>query len=273
MQPLPSLPGMAYASGWSLNNRNQVVGISGNGPGDARPVFWEAGRVTALELFTGDNQGLAYAINERGQIVGMSMRIEGAIVGQARPMFWNKREAGALPIGQYLGGHCTDINEKGLIIGAVHTALPADFFFQALPALWENGNLRVLGTLGGQFGSAWDVNAKGQIVGSSQSADGAIRGTLWEDGKPTDQGGRGGTFTALWAINNKGQMVGESTDADGVDHAILIDDGKVIDLNDRIPAGSGWELLFATGINERGQIAGTGFLNGQVRGFLLTPTK
>jgi hypothetical protein len=68
-------------------------------------------------------------------------------------------------------------------------------------------------------------------------------------------------------------MVGESTDADGVDHAILIDDGKVIDLNDRIPAGSGWELLFATGINERGQIAGTGFLNGQVRGFLLTPTK
>jgi hypothetical protein len=44
-------------------------------------------------------------------------------------------------------------------------------------------------------------------------------------------------------------------------------------LNALIPADSGWYLVFAGGINERGQIAGTGILNGEVRGFLLTPTR
>ena len=88
-----------------------------------------------------------------------------------------------------------------------------------------------------------------------------------------DPGTRGGSYTALWALNNKGQAVGESTDADEVDHAILVDNGMVIDLNERIPADSGWVLLFADGINERGQISGTGLLNGEVRSFLLTPRK
>jgi len=33
------------------------------------------------------------------------------------------------------------------------------------------------------------------------------------------------------------------------------------DLNDLIPAGSGWELVTAFGINDAGQIAGTGVIN------------
>ena len=88
-----------------------------------------------------------------------------------------------------------------------------------------------------------------------------------------DPGTRGGSFTALWALNNNGQAVGESTDADGVDHAILAENGVQHDLNDMIPAASGWMLIFADGINEQGQIAGTGLLNGELRSFLLTPRR
>ena len=87
----------------------------------------------------------------------------------------------------------------------------------------------------------------------------------------SDPGTRGGSFTSLWAVNDKGQAVGESTDADEVDHAILVKNGVIHDLNNFIPADSGWVLLFADGINERGQIAGTGLRNGEVRSFLLTP--
>ena len=43
------------------------------------------------------------------------------------------------------------------------------------------------------------------------------------------------------------------------------------DLNDLIPSGSGWVLTEAEGINEAGRIVGVGWLNGQQRGFLLTP--
>jgi len=42
------------------------------------------------------------------------------------------------------------------------------------------------------------------------------------------------------------------------------------DLNSLIPAGSGWELQRAAGINDAGQIVGTGTINGQTHGFLLS---
>jgi len=43
------------------------------------------------------------------------------------------------------------------------------------------------------------------------------------------------------------------------------------DLNKLIPTGSGWVLQQAFGINNAGQIVGTGTHNGQSRGFLLSP--
>jgi hypothetical protein len=43
------------------------------------------------------------------------------------------------------------------------------------------------------------------------------------------------------------------------------------DLNTLIPAGSGWVLMIATGINSRGQIIGDGRFGGNPRAFLLTP--
>jgi probable HAF family extracellular repeat protein len=43
------------------------------------------------------------------------------------------------------------------------------------------------------------------------------------------------------------------------------------DLNKLIPVGSGWELQQAYGINNAGQIVGTGTHKGLEHGFLLTP--
>lgn len=43
------------------------------------------------------------------------------------------------------------------------------------------------------------------------------------------------------------------------------------DLNGLIPANSGWFLFSANSINNAGQIVGSGALNGQIHGFLLTP--
>lgn len=45
----------------------------------------------------------------------------------------------------------------------------------------------------------------------------------------------------------------------------------MMDLNTLIPTGTGWELDQANGINDSGESAGTGQLDGEVHGFLLTP--
>ena len=44
------------------------------------------------------------------------------------------------------------------------------------------------------------------------------------------------------------------------------------DLNGLIPSGSGWVLTEARDINDSGRIVGTGWRNGEQRGFLLTPS-
>jgi hypothetical protein len=43
------------------------------------------------------------------------------------------------------------------------------------------------------------------------------------------------------------------------------------DLNKLIPAGSGWVLIDAEGINAAGQIVGLGMHSGREHGYLLTP--
>jgi hypothetical protein len=51
----------------------------------------------------------------------------------------------------------------------------------------------------------------------------------------------------------------------------FIYDTQMRDLNDLIPAGSGWLLKSAWGINDAGWITGDGTVNGQDHAYLLTP--
>ena len=53
------------------------------------------------------------------------------------------------------------------------------------------------------------------------------------------------------------QVVGDAATANGRDHAIIWQSGTMYDLNNLI-ASSNWELQAAVGINDHGQIVGTG---------------
>jgi probable HAF family extracellular repeat protein len=64
--------------------------------------------------------------------------------------------------------------------------------------------------------------------------------------------------------------------ASGMMHAFMVTNvlgGTVhmIDLNNLVPANSGWELMEARGINASGQIVGWGMHAGHTNAFLLTP--
>lgn len=88
-----------------------------------------------------------------------------------------------------------------------------------------------------------------------------------------DLGSLGGISEAL-AINDRGQIVGLSSNRlgiEGIQHATLWENGQIVDLNDLIPAGAGWTLELASGVNNRGQIVGYGVHDGRTQPFLLTP--
>jgi probable HAF family extracellular repeat protein len=86
-----------------------------------------------------------------------------------------------------------------------------------------------LGTLPGGGGSqAFDINSRGQVVGSSNTASGCPNACerhafLWEDGRMTDLGTLppGGTLSSASSINARGQVVGSSTTSSGETHAVL----------------------------------------------------
>jgi probable HAF family extracellular repeat protein len=85
-----------------------------------------------------------------------------------------------------------------------------------------------------------------------------------------------GNSSSAAAIDDFGLVVGQSTTASTPDigHAMLWSPRSGMwDLNDLIRANSGWVLNSATGINIWGQIVGSGTVNGQSHGFLLTPKK
>src|SRR5205807_1167183 len=138
--------------------------------------------------------------------------------------------------------------------------------------LYRDGKMSDLRTLGGTNSTGLGLNVLGQVVGySSVTEDVAFHAFLGSDGKMSDLGTLGGTNSAANSINALGQVVGFSDIASGVEHACFWADGMMVDLNTLIPAGSGWELSTASGINDGGEIVGNGAHNGQMHAFLLTP--
>ena len=83
------------------------------------------------------------------------------------------------------------------------------------------------------------------------------------------------TYSSGLAINRSGVAVGNadvrSNNGLLTYHAVIYSGGQVHDLNNRIPAGSGWVLSAATSIDDTGRIAGYGTFKNAPHAFLLTP--
>src|SRR4029453_11471849 len=116
-------------------------------------------------------------------------------------------------------------------------------------------------------------NDAGQVVGWSAIADNSAHAFLWSGGVMSDLGTLGGDASQAVSINASGKVVGWSRTVGSSQHAFLYSSGGMQDLNDFIPTSSGWELTFASGINEMGQIVGWGLINRQTHAFLLTPSR
>src|SRR5205823_13857175 len=80
-----------------------------------------------------------------------------------------------------------------------------------------------LGTLGGPFSGALQVNAKGQIVGYGGTAAGEQHAftTDPDDGHLVDLGTLGGSFSTAVDVNACGRVAGLAVIAGGSMHAVL----------------------------------------------------
>ncbi len=176
LQALPPLPGDSATAATAINDRGDVVGISGDcdrafGRFSAvHSVLWRNG----VPIDIGDLGGVAWntpmAINRKGEVVGFANR-SAADGGALRPRAFLSTKPGRIvdlgalgtdPYSQALG-----INEDRQIVGVSYS----EGFATCRAFLWERGVMTDLNDLApaysGHLCAANDINDSGQITGEA----------------------------------------------------------------------------------------------------------
>jgi probable HAF family extracellular repeat protein len=250
MRGLPNFPGGNNGFVTGANNLRQAVGWAENGVHDGAcvspqilrflPAKWTLGppdQIQDLPLFQGDTSGAATAINDNGQIVGISGICDQAVGRHTakHAVLWENGNVIDLGnLGAQWWNTPTAINQRGDIVGfAGDPAFVEGDIFHAFMWTREDG-IRHLKPLRNRTPEHVDSEAYG--------------------------------------INEARQVVGVSCDADFVDcHAVIWDHGNIpTDLND-LKGGFPKRLETAKDINDKGEITGRTFNAGVRTPYLAAP--
>jgi probable HAF family extracellular repeat protein len=209
------IAGQSYVNSTANSVLDACGGFSVNVPTED-PFIWKNSKMTDLGTL-GGTCGFVSGQNDRGQVIGQS-DLAGDLT--FHPFLWDGKQMRDLGT---LGGDtgvANWINDEGDIAGKAD--LPGTPPQNHDAVLWRDGGIFDLGTLpGDSCANTYYVNARGQVVGTSES-----RGLCLV---PT------GEHAFLWE-----------------------NDGPMVDLNSLIPPNSSLQLTFAVAINDRGEIAGFG---------------
>ena len=279
---LGTLPGGANSQAFWINARGLTVGMAQIaevdpylGIQELRAVAWEHGKIINRGTL-GGHESLSQAVNDRGQVVGIALNAIpdpispiGFVGTQMRAFLWEK---GVMQDLGTLGGpdawaryinNGTQIAGVSFTNSAINpeTGQPTTHAF-----LWQHGEMRDLGTLGGTFSEPFGLNNRGQVVGQSNlrgdpecngSVDPCVKHAFfWERGSLKDIGTLGGSSSEALGVNESGEVVGlAGTQNDQANHGFVWKAGVMTDLG----ALEGDDCSQARAINSRGQIVGTSF--------------
>ena len=239
MRGLPNFPGGNNGFATGANNLGQAVGWAENGVHDPtccctqvlqfRPAMWTLGppdQIHELPLIPGDTSGAATAINDNGQIVGISGICDQAVGRHTakHAVLWEN--GGVTNLGTFPAAWWntpTAINQHGDIVGfAGDPAFVEGDVLHAFMWTREDG-LRPLKPLKGRTpqhvdSEAYGINERRQVVGVSCDAEQTdCRAVVWDHGAyPTDLNDLKGGYSAFLAlakdINDKGEITGRAVD-------------------------------------------------------------
>jgi probable HAF family extracellular repeat protein len=229
----------------SANNLWQVVGWAETPQTDPscinptdkgfHAVLWDLNRNRTVALLPyrksedgeKDTASAATAINDRGQVVGISGTCDQSIGRHSarHAVLWENGTATLLKSDATSWNTPTAITERGDIIVGFANTLGADPVQPTLRAvLWTSRddlcpkvrgtNMCDLGTIDDDTSAqAWGVNERGQVVGTS-CGTGGCRAFLWENGKMQDlnefKGDYPHTLESAMDINVFGQIGGRA---------------------------------------------------------------
>jgi probable HAF family extracellular repeat protein len=237
MSALPTLGGYdGYAAG--VNNAGQVVGWAETAVHDStctapqvlqfEAVMWgpRVNEVTVLKPLAPDPDSAATAINERGQVVGISGICSVAVGGASaeHAVIWENGVATNLGnIGGQAWNTPVAINNRGQVVGFANTSGDMNAGLSPEGFIWTQASgmqpiAPVAEGSGDTNSIAFDINAGGQVVGQSFGPNGA-RAFLYQNGVATDlntlvvQGDPNLSLFLAQGINDSGEISGTAIDS------------------------------------------------------------
>ena len=256
MTDLGTLGGSSYGTG--CNNSGEVVGYFYLADGVTSHAFtWTAatGMVDLGAPFGGSSA--AYAVNDSGNLAGEL--IDSA--GQQVPGYWSPG-TGWIQIGNNSPfddhrNYGFGINNRNQVTGQIYSGEQVDAFF------WENGTFKEIPPLAGAGDSGGRaINNKIHVAGTSTSAAAFVFiHTFWtaSAGQLSTGYDAGTSFATGVSLNDNDEMVGADVLSGG--NATGFYWSASAGHNDLMSAGG--TVVYAYGINARGQIAGWSSLTGQ----------
>ena len=253
-----------YNKAFAMNNSGQIVGTVQtvwNGQTAHESFLYSDGKTTNLiPCIPGKAcESRAYDINNSGQIAGTYYS------GYGNRAFLynngNRTELGIIPGGTESAAYA--INNNGVAAGSANLNFNPYGATPTHAVLFKNEEIIDLGTLGGNFSYARDINDSEQVIGLSTTVPGVYnyQAFLYENGTMKGLGTLGGTSSEAMSINNFGQIVGNALTAGNLaNHPFLYSSGMMTDLVQLVPEL--WEMsnngysISVSDINDVGQIVG-----------------
>ena len=243
---------------------------------------WEVDAGEMQDLGTlGGGRSVGRAINDAGQVTGWA---DLQTLGNYRAFVWTDTDGdwqgdpgemvnlGTLGItsGTHSVGY--DINNAGQVTGISYLDAAftkrRSFRYTDLDSdgVADPGEMRNMGTLGGQVSQGFGINTAGNVVGLSTQVSGTQQTFRWIDGD-ADNIVDPGEMVALvspstpstgYEINDSGEIAGYF-ESGGVSHAYYYDPNVgMTDLHGLLGAAESW----AYGVNDDGMVSGTYLTSG-----------